>query len=382
MAALRNNMHIVFAFFAVFMAFLLSNAGFSHVYQAIHMTKLGLVLGDAVFKKELYHWVNEGLMAIFFFVMVLEIRAERMHGALKHISVAVCPIIGALGGVIVPASIFYLLCGHSVNMVNGWAIPTATDIVFALAVFDLLVKPKDPAIKIMRLFLLSIAVVDDVMGICIIAIYYTESIYHYYLFLTLSVALLMFVMRLLNVKNHVFYAFCGVMAWFFVLYSGVHATMAGVLVGVFMPFESGEQIHRLKDKMTPLINYLIIPIFAFFNAGVNLAGVDLFNFHILTMAIMLGLVVGKPIGIGLSMYGFSKAKLIKLPNELQLFELILIGILSGVGFTVSLFIGSLSYEADSVFDVYMKLGILYGSLLSAVLGFIWYYCGVKYVRKD
>ncbi|MDA9832724.1 Na+/H+ antiporter NhaA [Gammaproteobacteria bacterium] len=367
----KKHLPIFLTFFGLALAIIMNNSQMHGLYQSMHQLKVGLVVGDMVFKKELYHWVNEGLMAIFFFAMTLEIRKELFFGHLNSIKSAAAPVVAALGGVMVPVSVYFLFCGHDPVFLQGWAIPAATDIIFALFVFDLVVK-EAPGLKfLLRLFLLSIAVVDDVIGVAIIALFYSKELSSYYLLMTASFMLMMAFFRYIQLAHRTVYAFFGLVLWVSILYSGVHATMAGVILACFMPFSSKDEMVHLEHHLEPLMMYCIVPLFAFFNAGIFFTGLDFFSLHPVLMGVFIGLWLGKPLGIVGMTWLFHRFHWIDLPKGMRFDQLILIGLLAGIGFTVSLFIGSLSFDESTDVDEYMKLGIIYGSAMSIISAVLW-----------
>tara|TARA_Y200000002_G_scaffold382161_1_gene398327 strand:- start:5432 stop:6595 length:1164 start_codon:yes stop_codon:yes gene_type:complete len=370
---IREQMPIIIVMASVLLALFMSNSAFHADYEFFVHSYFGILWDDNLFKKPLHLWVNEGLMSVFFFQVVLEIRHELMFGSLKSMKAAMSPIIGAMGGIVVPAGIYLVICGNNTDLLRGWAIPTATDIVFGLAFLDLIVSRQTKGYHLMRVLLLSIAVVDDLIGIFIIAVYYSQDIHGYFISLSCILIITLMFLRQIGVTNRYFYTLVGLITWIMVMNSGVHATMAGVVVGMIMPFKNEHELENLHDQLNPIVTYFIIPLFAFFNAGVNFSDAsptDIFN--PLVLGVMLGLWVGKPLGVYGFMRTFTALGILKLPDGLLSKHILTVGFLSGVGFTISLFIGSLAFEEAMSLDNHLKMGILYGSLLSVLSAWIYW----------
>jgi NhaA family Na+:H+ antiporter len=377
-ALVRKHLSVFITLLAVFLALVMSNSTLHTTYHSIHEFTVSVGFGDWVFKKKIDHLVNEGLMAIFFFAMTLEIRKEIVFGSLNTAKAAAAPVLAAMGGVVFPAVIYYLICQQDVLLLKGWAIPIATDIIFALFAFDLLVKVDAKTKAILRIFLLSIAVVDDIVGVAVIAFFYTKELSSYYLLMTAVVISFIAILKQFKFLQRSLYVSLGFLLWITILQSGVHATMAGVILAIFMPFSCQEELSAVEKSLGPIIIYMIVPLFAFFNAGIELTGLNLYSLHPVFMGVFLGLWIGKPAGIILTTCAFERLKVIQLPENLSFDNLVIIGCLAGIGFTVSLFIGSLSFDQTTYFDEYMKLGIIYGSLLSAISASIWFKLRIKH----
>ena len=377
-ALVRKHLSVFITLLAVFLALAMSNSTLHTTYHSIHEFTVSVGFGDWVFKKKIDHLVNEGLMAIFFFAMTLEIRKEIEFGSLNTAKAAAAPVLAAMGGVVFPAVIYYLICQQDVLLLKGWAIPIATDIIFALFAFDLLVKVDAKTKAILRIFLLSIAVVDDIVGVAVIAFFYTKELSSYYLLMTAVVISFIAILKQFKFLQRSLYVSLGFLLWITILQSGVHATMAGVILAIFMPFSCQEELSAAEKSLGPIIIYMIVPLFAFFNAGIELTGLNLYSLHPVFMGVFLGLWIGKPAGIILTTCAFERLKVIQLPENLSFDNLVIIGCLAGIGFTVSLFIGSLSFDQTTYFDEYMKLGIIYGSLLSAISASIWFKLRIKH----
>ncbi|WP_075182318.1 Na+/H+ antiporter NhaA [Pantoea sp. 1.19] len=358
---------------AAALAMLLANVdGTQQGYQSLLSTPVEFRFGALEISKNLLLWVNDALMAIFFLLIGLEVKRELAIGALASRDRAIFPMIAALGGMVVPALFYLLFNGADAVARQGWAIPAATDIAFALGVLALLGSRVPPALKI---FLMALAIIDDLGAIVIIALFYTSDLS----VLSLSVAAvaiaLLAVLNLCNVRHTALYLAVGVVLWVAVLKSGVHATLAGVIIGFFIPLKA-QQGHSpaetLEHGLHPWVKWLILPLFAFANAGVSLDGVSVNSlFSMLPLGIMAGLILGKPLGIGLFCWLSVKLRIASLPQGASMSDILAVGMLCGIGFTMSIFIASLAFgDSDAQLITLAKLGILLGSVLSAVLGYL------------
>lgn len=364
----------VLLFFAALLAIILANSPLSVYYDLLLSTPVEVRVGELAIDKPLLLWINDGLMAIFFFVVGLELKRELLEGELAEPKNIILPGAGAVGGMLIPALIYWFFNSDDPVALQGWAIPAATDIAFALGVLSLLGSRVPISIKI---FLTSLAIFDDVGAIVIIAIFYTSKISFSAL---VVVALCIPVLWLLNRKGIVSkspYILIGAIMWVATLKSGVHATLSGVVLAMFIPLRTRnpEELSPLKSLEQDLHNtvaYFVLPVFAFANAGLNLGGVGLDQiFHSVPIGIALGLFVGKQIGIFSICWLLIKLRMAELPKQMNWLGLYGTGILCGIGFTMSLFIGSLAFEesgANLLFDY--RLGILLGSLVSGVVGYL------------
>ena len=349
---------------AAVLAMLMANMGVtSGWYRAFLETPVQLRVGALEINKNMLLWINDALMAVFFLLIGLEVKRELMQGSLASLRQAAFPVIAAIGGMIVPA-LLYLAFNYADPITReGWAIPAATDIAFALGVLALLGSRVPLALKI---FLMALAIIDDLGAIIIIAVFYTHDLS----MVSLGVALL----NLCGVRRTGVYILVGVVLWTAVLKSGVHATLAGVIVGFFIPLKEKygrSPAKRLEHVLHPWVAYLILPLFAFANAGVSLQGVTMDGLtSILPLGIIAGLLVGKPLGISLFCWLALRLKLAQLPEGTSFPQIMAVGILCGIGFTMSIFIASLAFgSVDPELINWAKLGILIGSLLSAVIGY-------------
>ena len=350
-------------------AMIVANSALSGLYESVLGAKFSVLINGEGLSKPLILWINDGLMAIFFFLIGLELKREILEGKLKNPSDIILPGVAAIGGMALPALIFVLLNWNIVENISGWAIPAATDIAFALGILALVGSRAPASLKV---FLLTLAILDDLGAIIIIALFYTAELKIDYLFLALlPLAGLLW----LNIKGAHRIApalLLGAIMWYFVLKSGVHATLAGVVTAFCIPLKDKwgkSPLHSLEDGLTPYVLYLIIPTFAFANAGVVLKGMTFSDLLApLPLGIALGLIVGKQVGVfGLTML-MVKTGIAKMPHGATALHIYGISCLAGVGFTMSLFIGGLSF-ADAEMMNQVRLGVLSGSIVSGVLGY-------------
>jgi NhaA family Na+:H+ antiporter len=364
---------------ATVLALVVSNAGVAW-YPALLETKAVAGVGAVVIDKPLLLWINDGLMAIFFLLVGLELKREVLWGELSEIRKVVLPLLAALGGLIVPAFIYFMLNKDDGLRLNGWAIPAATDIAFALGILALLGSRAPLALKIL---LTSVAVIDDLAAIVIIAIFYTHQLSMGALIGAACFLAILTILNRVGVRALGPYLVVGLALWICVLKSGVHATLAGVALAAFIPMGDRKNgpAGTLEHALHPWVVFAILPVFAFANAGVPLVGLSLEALmQPVPLGIALGLFVGKQIGV----FGMSwlavKTGLAKLPSGVSWMQIYGLAVLCGVGFTMSLFIGSLAFEGSRGFDyaVEARIGILAGSVLSGIFGAaILYYAGSK-----
>lgn len=350
-------------------ALIFANTGLAGFYKALLYTPISLNVGDFVLADSAKNWVKNLLMAIFFLFVGLEIKAEFTEGALSDRQRAILPFAGAIGGMAAPAVIFLLLAGSNPAYLNGWAIPSATDIAFAVGVIALLGPRVPPALKA---FLLAVAVIDDLGAILIIAIFYTAEINFGALGLAALAIGVLLALNLGGVTRIMPFMLVGVALWLFVLKSGVNPTLAGVITALFVPLRSADgavhPLHNLVDKLKFSVVFLIMPIFAFANAGVPFGGLGLPDLvHPVTSGIALGLLIGKPIGITLLVYFAVKSGQARLPDHSSWMQIVGVAFIAGIGFTMSLFIGVLAFGDGELMNK-VRLGVLLGSTLAAVAG--------------
>jgi NhaA family Na+:H+ antiporter len=331
------------------------------------------LLHVSVFGLSLQHWINDGLMAIFFFVIGMEIKKEILVGELSTVKKAVLPVAAALGGMVLPALIYYFF-NPSAPSANGWGVPMATDIAFALGILTLFGKRVPLPLKI---FLLALAIVDDLGAVLVIAIFYTKEIRIEGLAAAAAALSVMWFMRRIGIKSYLAYTAWGVVAWGGVMYSGVHATVAGVLIGLLTPLAykisresrtTYSPLDNLVHWLHPWVSFGIMPIFALANAGITLRGIEISELiqNPIHQGVALGLVIGKPVGIFL----FSRISVLlrwgSLPSGISWSHIVGAGFLGGIGFTMALFISNLALAPE--FEIFSKTGIIFGSVLSGILG--------------
>ncbi len=357
------------------LALFLQNSFLSGFYNSFLHTPVEIRFGDLHIAKPLLLWVNDGLMAVFFFLIGLEVKREVMEGHLSSVQQITLPGIAAVGGMAVPALIFILFNRGESFAMNGWAIPTATDIAFALGILSLLGNRVPVSLKI---FLMALAIIDDLGAIVIIALFYTSELS----LLSISIAALslavLFVMNRLNVAIKSAYIIIGIILWVSVLKSGVHATLAGVALAFMIPLSStdirGKRFSMAKEMEHDLHNwvaFMILPLFAFVNAGVDLQGISLADMaEPVPLGIMLGLFIGKQAGVFLFSWAAIKTGIASLPKESSWAMLYGVSVLTGIGFTMSLFIDSLAYDDTQIYHYADKLAILLGSFFSATAGYL------------
>ncbi len=360
--------------FAAILAMVIANSPLDKFYGLLLELPVEIRIGPLLIAKPLLLWINDGLMALFFYLVGLELKREIMEGELSDPSSIVLPAMGALGGMAIPAIIYTWINWGDAIAIKGWAIPAATDIAFALGILLLLGDRISTSLKI---FLVSIAIIDDIGAIVIIALFYTSDLSLNALLIGLSLVPVLYILNKKNVTSVMPYIFIGLIMWTAVLKSGIHATLAGVLVAFFIPIKSHENPERsplkeLEHDLHTVVAYGVLPVFAFANAGISFEGIGLgYVLHPVPVGIAVGLFLGKQLGV----FGFCwlalKTGLTSLPKDMDLVHLYGVALLCGVGFTMSLFVGSLAFEETDVnllFDE--RLGIIIGSLLSGVLGYL------------
>lgn len=354
------------------LAMLAANSPLASLYGSLLDTTVAIQVGALQISKPLLLWVNDGLMAVFFFLIGLEIKREIMEGELSSYSQVVLPGMGALGGMIVPAAIYsWLNWGDPVAM-DGWAIPVATDIAFALALLSVFGSRVPPALKI---FLLTLAIFDDLAAIIIIALFYSGDLSLSALLVGAAALVVAVTMNRLGVTRTSSYVLLGIVLWVAVLKSGVHATLAGVLIAFCIPMrgEHGRSpLRELESDLHGPVAFALLPIFAFANAGLSISGMSLDDLaHPVTLGVVTGLLLGKPLGV-LAFAGLAVGlRLVELPKNINWPQLLGVAFACGIGFTMSLFIAGLAFEHGS--GEYFsgdRLGIVVGSILSALAAYI------------
>jgi len=351
-------------------ALVLSNSSFAGVFDHILHLKLYFGTNLPLFHKSIQHWINDGLMVIFFFVVGLELKREFLEGELSMPSQAILPVIAAVGGMAVPA-IFYLLFNfNNPETFQGWAIPSATDIAFSLGVLSLLGKKVPISLKI---FLMALAIIDDLGAIIIIALFYSSNLEIFSLLVVLFILFFLYLCNRRNLQNIWIYILLGFFLWIFIQNAGIHATISGVLLAIFVPHKKTKQGSLLtcaENKLHPWVAYLIMPLFALTNAGVYLGDVSLASLsNPVPLGIMTGLFFGKQIGVFFTTFLLIKMGYARLPSGSNWIQMYGIAMLSGIGFTMAMFINFLAFDTD-IYINQAKIAILIASFTSAVLGYI------------
>ena len=358
--------------FSAIIALVISNSELSNLYFNTLEKYLFIGINNFGIKLSVLHWINDALMAIFFFFVTLEIKREFLQGELSNIKQAMLPIIGAVGGMLVPA-LFYIFInyGNSETIV-GWAIPSATDIAFSLGVLSLLGSRVPISLKV---FLTALAIIDDLGAIVIIALFYSGDLSIKYLSLMLIAFIILLILNKFNVKKFLPYLIVGLFLWEFTHQSGIHATIAGVLLACTIPHRKKEKdfslLIKLEHSISPYVAFGIMPLFAFANAGVSLEGLTFASLlNKVPLGILLGLFVGKQLGVFVFSYISIKLKFAQMPTNSNWINFYAVGVLTGIGFTMSLFVGNLAFVDSMQYMDGVKIGVLSGSLLSTVFGYL------------
>ena len=352
-------------------ALIISNSNFSSLYFETLQSYLFIGINNIGLKMSLHHWINDALMAVFFFFVTLEIKREFINGELSSPKQALLPIIAAIGGMLVPALIYIYINFGNGDTINGWAIPSATDIAFSLGVLSLLGSRVPISLKV---FLTALAIIDDLGAIIIIAFFYTGDLSIQYLSLLLLTFIALLILNKSGVKKFLPYLILGLILWFFTYQSGVHATISGVLLATVIPHRKKNKEYSLLTKIehniSSYVAFGIMPLFALANAGVSLDGINLESLlSPVPLGIVLGLFVGKQIGVFLFSIISIKLKIAQMPNNANWMSFYGVGILTGIGFTMSLFIGNLAFVENIEYIDSVKIGVLTGSLLSTLVGY-------------
>jgi len=357
--------------FAAIIALIVSNSNLSDLYFSTLNEYLFLGINNFGIKLSLIHWINDALMAIFFFFVTLEIKREFLQGELSNIKQALLPIIGAVGGMLVPALVYvYINFGDSETL-NGWAIPSATDIAFSLGVLSLLGKRVPLSLKV---FLTALAIIDDLGAILIIALFYSGDLNIKYLTLMFIAFIILLILNRFDIKKFFPYLLVGLLLWDFTHNSGIHATIAGVLLAMTIPHRKKENdfslLIKIEHAISPYVAFGIMPLFAFANAGVSLEGLSFSSlFDKVPLGIVLGLFLGKQLGVFVFSYISIKLKIAQMPNNSNWYNFYGVGVLTGIGFTMSLFVGNLAFVENIQYMDGVKIGVLTGSLLSTLFGY-------------
>ena len=357
---------------AAIFALVISNSNQSELYFISLEKYLFIGINEFGLKLTVHHWINDALIAIFFFFVTLEIKREFIQGELSNIKQALLPIIGAVGGMVIPALFYIFINWGNTETINGWAIPSATDIAFSLGILSLLGSRVPISLKV---FLTALAIIDDLGAILIIAFFYSGDLSIPYLSLILICYIILLVLNRFSIRIFTPYLIVGLFMWFFTYKSGIHATIAGVLLASTIP-------HRLKEKdfslllkiehaISPYVAFMIMPLFAFANAGVSLEGLSISSLMApVPLGILCGLFFGKQIGVLLFSYVSIKLKFAEAPSNSNWLSIYGVSILTGIGFTMSLFVGNLAFVDNIQYMDGVKIGVLTGSLLSTIFGYL------------
>ena len=353
-------------------ALMISNSQYSEIYFNSLHKYIFIGINNFGLKLSALHWINDALMAIFFFFVTLEIKREFIQGELSNIKQALLPIVGAIGGMLVPALIYIFINFSNHETLNGWAIPSATDIAFSIGILSLLGSRVPISLKV---FLTALAIIDDLGAIVIIAFFYTGDLSYKYIGLLIFTFILLIALNRFSVKKFLRFLLTGFLLWFFTHESGVHATIAGVLLACTIPHRKKEHdfslLVKLEHAISPYVAYLIMPLFAFANAGVSFEGLTFESFlSPVPLGILLGLFLGKQIGVFIFSYVSIKLGYAQMPNNSTWLSFYGIGVLTGIGFTMSLFVGNLAFVENVKYLDDVKIGVLSGSLLSTVFGYL------------
>ena len=357
--------------FAAVIALIISNSEISDLYFSYLNKYLFIGINDFGLKLTVIHWINDALMAIFFFFVTLEIKREFLQGELSDIKQALLPIIAAVGGMVVPALVYVYINIDNPETLRGWAIPSATDIAFSLGVLSLLGKRVPLSLKV---FLTALAIIDDLGAIVIIALFYSGELSIKYLSLMLLAFVILLVINKFNIKKFLPYLIIGLFLWDFTHNSGIHATIAGVLLAMTIPHRKKEKdfslLLKVEHAVSPYVAFGIMPIFAFANAGVSLEGLTFSSLlDNVPLGIVLGLFFGKQLGVFVFSYISIRLKIAKMPNNSNWYNFYGVGVLTGIGFTMSLFVGNLAFVDNLQYMDGVKIGVLTGSLLSTLFGY-------------
>ena len=354
------------------LAMIFANSGLQASYFDFLDIPVAIQFGSFIIHKTFIHWVNDGFMAVFFVLVGMEVKREMFEGSLSSPQKAIFPALAAIGGMLIPAGVYWLITHHNPELQSGWAIPMATDIAFALGIVALLSKQVPLALKV---FLLALAIIDDLGAIVVIAIFFSEELSLQALTFAAIAIVGLFTLNRLKVGHITPYLVVGSILWASVLKSGVHATLAGVIIGFSIPLKDkngASPLHHFEHALAPWCSFFILPLFAFANAGVSLGNVNSeLAFSALPLGIALGLLVGKPLGVFSFSYLAVKLGIAKLPDGINFKQIFAIAVLCGIGFTMSMFLSGLAFsgESDSVMNTLSRLGILVGSCVSAVVGY-------------
>ncbi|ACE62687.1 Na+/H+ antiporter NhaA [Actinobacillus pleuropneumoniae] len=355
------------------LAMIFANTDLNQLYFSFLQTEVAIKFGAFSIDKPLLMWVNDGFMAVFFILVGMEVKRELFEGSLSSYQKAIFPAVAALGGMIIPALVYWFINQNSPEYQQGWAIPMATDIAFALGIVALLSKQVPPALKV---FLLALAIIDDLGAIIVIALFFSHEMSMQALTIASIAIVILVAMNRYKVTGLINYAIIGTILWASVLKSGVHATLAGVVIGFCIPLrgKNGEApLHHLEHALAPWCSFAILPLFAFSNAGVSLEGMSLDKLASpLPLGVALGLIIGKPVGVFLFSYVAVLLGIAKVPEGINLKQIFAIAVLCGIGFTMSMFIAGLAFGEEDASESVLalaRLGILMGTFVAAIIGY-------------
>ena len=353
------------------LALIISNSNLSEMYFGTLEKYIFIGINKYGIKLSVLHWINDALMAVFFFFVTLEIKREFIEGELSNLKQAMLPIVGAIGGMLVPALVYVYINYGDTETLRGWAIPSATDIAFSLGVLSLLGSRVPISLKV---FLTALAIIDDLGAIIIIAFFYSGDLNIIYLGLIILAFLALLILNKFNIKKFLPYLVIGIFMWDFTHQSGIHATIAGVLLASTIPHRKKPKEHsmliKIEHAISPYVAFGIMPLFAFANAGVSLEGLSLSSFASkVPLGILLGLFVGKQFGVFIFSYLSIKFKIAQMPTNANWVNFYGVGVLTGIGFTMSLFVGNLAFVENMNYMDGVKIGVLGGSLLSTLFGY-------------
>ncbi len=365
---------------AVLLALLAANSPLKAIYDSTLGVHLNIGIGGFALDYDLRHWINDGLMTLFFLVVGLELRREISHGELKQFKTAALPFAAALGGMLLPALIFTAL-NSGKDSIDGWAIPVATDIALALGVLALLGKRVPRAL---RLFLLTLAIVDDIIAVIIIALFYTDNLNGLMILLGITVVIAILALNKYRIMSTRLFVVLGMVFWLIINASGIHPTIAGAIIGLIaplalMPKQRHSISHKLESAIIPVSTLVVVPLFAFANTGILLS-LDSYSVDVasrLSLGIIIGLVIGKSMGILLATWLMVRFAKLELPDGVRWLHILGVGLLAGIGFTVSIFVTELAYTNGMYIDL-SKISIFIGSIISAIFGLIVLHYSIKH----
>lgn len=353
------------------LAIIIANTKFASLYHRFIEQNFQISLGPNSFSLSIHAWINEFLMALFFLVVGMEIKREMIDGHLKSKSQRILPIVAACFGVIFPVLIYIAFNHHDEIAMQAWAITAATDIAFALGVFAVFGR-KLPLT--LRVFLTALAIIDDLIAVIIIALFYSGDLYLGYFILITLCCLLLYLLNRAKFSALGPYLIIGIFMWYFFFKSGIHSTISGVILGMFIPLKVSNNdfpLKRLEKVLAPYVEYLILPLFAFSNSGICFGSINLASLHhSVVIGIVLGLLVGKAFGISLTVHILKALKIIILPENVQMKHYYYISVLCGIGFTMSLFIALIAFENNLIYLELAKIGIILGSLISTIMAVV------------